>query len=122
MGDLAGLVNYLDSSTSKVSSLTLSQDLPGNAAALQPVMMEEIQKLVKKHKTVSQGRAVGLFGCMDLVNKNGRPFTPYNPSIVNHNPDNDIQLNKFRKALRANGLIGLFRPPLLHVCPPLIIT
>merc|ERR1719265_767831 len=84
--------------------------------------MEEIQDLVDKHASVRQGRAVGLFGCMDLVNKEGKPLTPYSPTIVNHNPNNDVVLNSFRRALRDQGLIGLFRPPLLHVCPPLIIT
>jgi hypothetical protein len=31
-------------------------------------------------------------------------------------------VNVFRKALNDNGLIALFRPPLLHCCPPLVIT
>jgi adenosylmethionine-8-amino-7-oxononanoate aminotransferase len=106
----------------EVLKYTLEKDLPGNAKALQPVMMQEIQRLVDEHPTVRQGRAVGLFGCMDLVNKEGKPLTPYSPNITNHNPNNDVVLNRFRAALRENGLIGLFRPPLLHVCPPLIIT
>lgn len=101
---------------------TIEHDLPGNAKRLQPVMMQEIQKLIDEHPSVRQGRAVGLFGCMDLVNKEGKPMTPYSPNITNHNPNNDVVLNRFRAALRENGLIGLFRPPLLHVCPPLIIT
>ena len=28
----------------------------------------------------------------------------------------------FKKAMLANGLYGLFRPPLLHCAPPLTIT
>jgi len=109
----------------EVLKYTLEHDLPGKARDLQPVMMEEIENLVNKHPTVSAGRAVGLFGCMDLVGSDGKPLAPMSPNVVHNNPNmvrNDVRLNRFRKALRKNGLIGLFRPPLLHVCPPLIIT
>merc|ERR1712178_178772 len=41
-----------------------------------------------------------------------QPLTGPSPPAVMH----------FRKALRENGLIALFRPPLLHCCPPLVIT
>merc|ERR1719498_727981 len=45
---------------------TVKHDLAGNAAALEPVMVEELEKLVAKHSSVQQGRAIGLFGCLDL--------------------------------------------------------
>lgn len=86
-----------------------------NAKKMQPVMMEEIQKLVEKHASVKAGRCIGLFGCIDLQGKDGRSIQklaePSPPSV-----------NNFRQAMRDNGLIALFRPPLLHCCPPLIIT
>ena len=35
------------------------------------VMESEIARLVGKHSCVRQGRAVGLFGCLDIVNEDG---------------------------------------------------
>merc|ERR1712007_370550 len=62
-----------------------------------------------------QGRAIGLFGCIDLQDKDGRSIhqlgAPLTPT-----------LQAFRKNLYVNGVISLFRPPLLHCCPPLVIT
>ncbi|CAJ1364119.1 unnamed protein product, partial [Effrenium voratum] len=82
--------------------------------SLEPVMMQELQALVVKHDCVRQARAVGLFGCLDLqspdghfVQKLGAPSPP------------EVQL--LRKAMREKGLFALFRPPLLHCSPPLII-
>jgi len=93
---------------------TLKNQLPQRAKKLQSVMLEEIDKLVRKHASVKQGRAIGLFGCLDLQGPDGRAIQPLTgpspPSIMS-----------FRKALRENGLMSLFRPPLLHCCPPLII-
>lgn len=89
--------------------------MPENAKSLQPVMMEEIQKLVEKHDCVKQGRCIGLFGCIDLQGKDGR-------SIQQLSAPSPPSVNQFRKALRDHGLIALFRPPLLHCCPPLVIT
>jgi len=93
----------------------ISTKMCENAKNMQPVMMEEIQKLVEKHESVKQGRCIGLFGCIDLQGKDGRSIqqlaAPSPPSV-----------NNFRQALRDKGLIALFRPPLLHCCPPLVIT
>eukprot|EP00968_Pinguiococcus_pyrenoidosus_P024734 scaffold5013_cov273-Pinguiococcus_pyrenoidosus.AAC.10 len=44
----------------------LKEDLAGNAARLESVMVEEIGRLVDTHPSVRQGRAAGLFGCIDL--------------------------------------------------------
>eukprot|EP00440_Ansanella_granifera_P043045 gb/GFBE01046668.1/.p1 GENE.gb/GFBE01046668.1/~~gb/GFBE01046668.1/.p1 ORF type:complete len:134 (+),score=33.74 gb/GFBE01046668.1/:1-402(+) len=92
----------------------LKEDVLGNVQRLEPVMLEELQHLVLKHDCVRQARAVGLFGCLDLQNpsgslvqKLGAPSPP------------DVQL--LRKAMRDQGLFSLFRPPLLHCSPPLVI-
>jgi len=93
----------------------VKHDLPGRAAALEPVMVEEMQKLVNNHSCVRQGRAIGLFGCIDLTDSTGNMVQKYEdprPAVV-------VEL---QKAMLANGLLGLFRPPLLHCAPPLIIT
>lgn len=92
----------------------LKEDILGNVQRLEPVMMEEAQKIVDKHKCIRQGRVLGLFGCWDLINpegylvqKLGEPMSP------------EVQLLK--QAMRDEGLFALFRPPLLHCAPPLII-
>lgn len=89
--------------------------MPENAKAMQPVMMEEISKLVEKHESVRQGRCIGLFGCIDLQGKDGR-------SIQQLAAPSPAYVTKFRKTMFDHGLIALFRPPLLHCCPPLVIT
>jgi len=94
---------------------TVEQQLPQKAKRLQKVMIEEINKLVEKHVSVKQGRAIGLFGCLDLQQSDGRSVSVLGQAQPEY-------LNAFRKAMADNGLMGLFRPPLLHCCPPLVIT
>jgi len=94
---------------------TVEHKLPERAKKLQKVMMEEINRLAEKHVSVKQGRAIGLFGCLDLQQANGKAI-----STLGQAPP--PWLGPFRKAMTDNGLMGLFRPPLLHCCPPLVIT
>jgi taurine--2-oxoglutarate transaminase len=94
---------------------TIEHNLTGRAAALEPVMVEEMTRIVEKHPSVRQGRAIGLFGCLDLVGSDGNSIQEY------HQPQSP-KIQEFRKAYFDNGLWGLFRPPLLHCAPPLIIT
>jgi adenosylmethionine-8-amino-7-oxononanoate aminotransferase len=94
---------------------TVKENLAANAAALEPVMVEEMAKLVDKHSSVRQARAIGLFGCLDLVGANGQLVQDYQDVPSKKTMD-------FRKAMFENGLWGLFRPPLLHCAPPLVIS
>lgn len=94
---------------------TLDNDLVGNSKRMEAVMIEETQKLVDNHPSVLQGRAKGLFGCVDTVDPSGRltqnlqgPMPPANAA--------------FKRALLEEGLYGLLRLPLVHTAPPLIIT
>jgi len=93
----------------------VEQRIPEHVQTLQAVMMEEIDQLVLLHPSVKQGRAIGLFGCVDLQGRNGKMIQP----LTGPSPKSVID---FRQALREAGLITLFRPPLLHCCPPLVIT
>lgn len=85
------------------------------AYAMEPIMLEEISHLIDRHPSVKQGRAIGLFGCIDLQGRDGRLIQPLTGPSPPHIMD-------FRRALRANGLLALFRPPMLHCCPPLVIN
>jgi adenosylmethionine-8-amino-7-oxononanoate aminotransferase len=94
---------------------TIKEDLPAKAAALEPVMVEEMEKIVSKHSSVRQARAIGLFGCLDLIGPDGN-------SIQDYQDPQSSKTQEFRKAMFDCGLWGLFRPPLLHCAPPLVIT
>merc|ERR1712232_12920 len=61
---------------------TVSEKLPQKAKHLQGVMMEEIQALCDKHPTAKQGRAIGLFGCIDLVDGEGKALVHCCPPLV----------------------------------------
>mmetsp|Transcript_74059 Transcript_74059/g.176348 ORF Transcript_74059/g.176348 Transcript_74059/m.176348 type:complete len:560 (-) Transcript_74059:298-1977(-) len=93
----------------------VQEDLPGRAAELEPLMVDRMQHIVDTHPCVRQGRAIGLMGCLDLVGPDGNMVQEYQDP----NPPNVV---KFREAMRKCGLLGLFRPPLLHCAPPLVIT
>jgi len=92
----------------------VKENLAERAASFEPLMVEHMQNLVNKHSCVRQARAVGLFGCLDLIGPDGNMIQEYQQT----SPPNVV---RFRKAMLDNGLYGLFRPPLLHCAPPLII-
>jgi len=82
---------------------------------IEDVMFEEVDGLIKRHRCVLQGRVIGAFGCLDLINSSGESLNmlgqPLPPAAL-----------EVKRSMKANGLIGLFRSPLMHICPPLVIT
>jgi adenosylmethionine-8-amino-7-oxononanoate aminotransferase len=56
-----------------------------------------------------------MFGCFDVQTPDGS-----NPQLQHTAIDSAFVA--YKKAFTENGLIGLLRPPHLHVAPPLIIT
>jgi adenosylmethionine-8-amino-7-oxononanoate aminotransferase len=64
---------------------------------------------------VHRGRAIGLFGALDLCTPDGRYINPVqgpaHPAIA-----------PFKKALFAEGIFGFVRPPYVHTAPPLVIS
>lgn len=92
----------------------LKEQIVEKVQKLEPVMMQELQTLVLKHDSVRQARNVGLFGCLDLQNPEGKFIQRLGAPLPP-----EVQL--LRQALRDQGLLALFRPPLLHCCPPLVI-
>jgi len=78
-------------------------------------MVEEMERLVHKHSSFRQARAVGLFGCLDLVGPDGSIILEY------HQPQT-AKTQAFKKALFENGLWSFFCPPLLHCAPLLLIS
>uniref|UniRef100_A0A7S4S7D8 Uncharacterized protein n=1 Tax=Alexandrium monilatum TaxID=311494 RepID=A0A7S4S7D8_9DINO len=81
---------------------------------IEDIMLEEIDCLIRKHRCVLQGRAIGAFGCLDLVNAEGQPLNLLGDAL----PPEALLV---RRSMAERGLFGLFRSPLFHICPPLII-
>lgn len=98
----------------------LEQDLVGRVKReIEPVMKAQVQRMASKHGVVARGRAVGAFGALDLVDPaTGAPIQSFDGSNCRH----PGAVAAFRAALRANGIYGFIRPPVLHCAPALVIT
>jgi taurine--2-oxoglutarate transaminase len=85
------------------------------AAALEPVMLEEMERLRVEHPSVRGGRAVGLFGMVDLQrDTSGAPFGGFN---VKHPLMHDLY-----ERLLAEGVFAYVRWSTVMVLPPLCIS
>jgi taurine--2-oxoglutarate transaminase len=86
-----------------------------NAAKMQAVMRREMDRLVARHPSAREGRAIGLFGIMDVQkNSRGDLIAPYNgahPAMA--------ELDRFFK---TNGLFTFVRWSSFMCNPPLCIT
>ena len=92
----------------------VDHDLVARAKALEPVLLDGLQRLVDEHACVKQARGVGLFGCVDTVDPSGRLSQPLGFAMTPANA-------AFKRALLDEGIYGFIRLPLLHVAPPLVI-
>jgi adenosylmethionine-8-amino-7-oxononanoate aminotransferase len=93
----------------------IKQDIVGHVQRLAPTFDNCMRTLSEKHPSIKQYRAIGLFGCFDAQAPDGS-----NPQL--HHMALDKAFVEYKKAYTANGLIGMMRPPQLHVAPPLVIT
>lgn len=91
------------------------EGLVENAARLEPVMREEMDRLKARHPSVREGRCIGLFGMIDLQkNSAGERLAPYN--------GNHPAMGKLGKFFRDNGLFTFVRWGSFMCNPPLCIT
>jgi len=90
------------------------EDLVGNAARLESVMREEMDRLTQKHHCVKATRAIGLFGMIDLGDGHGDYLVPYNGSHP--------ALKELGAFFRAEGLFTFIRWGHIMCNPPLCIT
>merc|ERR1719506_2295562 len=78
-------------------------------------MIECTERLIEQHPSVQRGRALGLFGAIDLCTPDGRYIQPVagpaHPAVA-----------PFKKALLEEGIYGMVRAPYMHTAPPLVIT
>ncbi len=93
----------------------LDEKLVENAANLQSVMRQEMDRLDERHVSVKEGRALGLFGMVDLQkNSAGDPLAPYNGSHP--------AMGRLGQFFRDNGLFTFTRWGSFMCNPPLCIT
>jgi len=94
----------------------VEHDVVGHVQKMSKVLEGHMEKLLKKHNCLRQGRIRGLFAAFDLVGKDGqliqRMFQDPNPPVI----------GEFKKKLLQNGIFAWVRPPIMHLAPPLIIT
>jgi len=93
----------------------LKNDVVGHVQKLAPVLEESMRSVAENHPSIKQYRAIGMFGCFDAHLPNGK-----NPQLQ-HTAMNQAFV-EYKKAYAENGLIGMVRPPHMHVAPPLIIS
>jgi len=93
----------------------LQHNIVGRAAAMAPLFEEQMQRLANDHPCIKQYRAIGMFGCFDVRDLDGR-----NPKLQHETAHEAF--HKYKKAYAENGLVGLHRYPHIHCAPPLVIT
>lgn len=93
----------------------IEEGLVDNAVKMQSVMRKHMDDLQAKHPSMKEGRALGLFGMVDVQkNSAGEPYAPYNgkhPVMT--------ELSKF---FLDNGLFTFVRWSSFMCNPPLCIT
>jgi taurine--2-oxoglutarate transaminase len=93
----------------------IAEDMVGNAARMEAVLLREMAALKAKHPSVRTYRAIGLFGLIEIQkNSAGERLVPYNgahPAMA--------EIGKFFK---ENGLFTLLQGGTIFTNPPLNIT
>lgn len=93
----------------------LQENIVGRVQDMAPLFATCMQDLADRHPCIKQFRAIGLFGCFDVMDIGGA-----NPKLQ-HEQAHDA-FNKYKEAYTENGLVGLHRYPHIHCAPPLIIS
>ncbi|MCY1060364.1 aminotransferase class III-fold pyridoxal phosphate-dependent enzyme [Nannocystis sp. SCPEA4] len=98
-----------------VLDVMLEEDMVGNAARMQEVMLAEMAALKARHPSVRDYRAIGLFGAIELQkDRQGTRMAPYNGS----HPAIDRMMAFFKQ----EGLFTISHWWTLMCNPPLCIT
>jgi len=93
----------------------LQNNIVGRTKAMAPLFEACMQQLTEDHPSVKQYRAIGLFGCLDIQDTQGK-----NPKLQ-HEAAGEAFF-KYKKAFIDEGLVGLHRFPHVHCAPPLTIN
>jgi len=93
----------------------LQNNIVGRVKAIAPLFESCMQRLTEDHPSIKQYRSIGLFGCLDVQDINGK-----NPKLQ-HEAANEAFF-AYKKEFLRQGLVGLHRYPHIHCAPPLSIT
>ncbi|GMH48761.1 hypothetical protein TrVE_jg7962 [Triparma verrucosa] len=93
----------------------LTTNLVGHVQSVAPAFYEHMRHCAEVHPSIKGFRALGLYGALDIATPDGEQ-----PHEVHE--ARTAATNKYFEATRQNGLLGLFRPPHIHIAPPLIIS
>lgn len=93
----------------------LKENIVGHVQEIAPKFDNAMKAISENHPCITQYRHIGMFGCFDVAAPDGS-----NPQLQ-HTAVNQA-FGVYKKSYTENGLIGLLRPPHLHVAPPLVIT
>jgi taurine---2-oxoglutarate transaminase len=98
-----------------VLDVLLGEGMVDNAAKQERVMRREMDALKARHPSLKEGRAIGLFGMLDVQkNARGELIAPYNGSHP--------AMGKLAKFLDDEGLFTFIRWSSIACNPPLCIT
>lgn len=92
----------------------INEGVIDHVQTLAPVLEEGMKDIAERHPCIKQYRSVGLFGCFDVHGPNGE-----NPQLQ-HEAFHHAFL-AYKKAYTEQGLMGVVRPPALHIAPALTI-
>jgi taurine--2-oxoglutarate transaminase len=93
----------------------IDEGLVDNAAKLESVMRSEMARLKERHPSMKGGRAIGLFGMIDVQkNAAGEPMAPYNGTSE--------AMAKLGAFFKDSGLFTFIRWGSFMCNPPLCIT
>lgn len=93
----------------------IKEDIIGHVQRLFPTFESEMVRISENHPSIKQYRAIGMFGCFDAASPDGSCPQLQHTAV-------EKAFVEYKKAFSESGLIGLIRPPHMHVAPPLIIS
>ncbi len=98
-----------------VLRVTVEEGLVERAAAMEPVMKAHIARLKARHRSLKEGRVIGLFGMIDIQkNARGELIAPYNGAHP--------AMGQLARFFRDEGLFTFLRWSSFSCIPPLTIT
>lgn len=93
----------------------IEEGMVENAARMEKIMRREMDRLKAKHPSMKEGRAIGLFGMIDVQkNAKGDFIAPYNGTAP--------AMGQLAKHLKDNGVYAIVRWSSIMCSPPLCIT
>ena len=93
----------------------LKTDLLGHVQKISGLFDELVRDCAASHPSIKQYRSIGLFGALDMESPSGEQPHMFHEGRTK-------ATDAYFKAFRENGLMGLFRPPMIHIAPPLVIS